>query len=346
MPAAGKRPELLRLQKAFEAEADQFHDLSLSVLYLTQELPPVDRKFRSPNHQIVLWQYYGQMDKSESSVGLLWENLTTSDLQRGGLRGSQFSCFALVEGPRVQHFVRMALRAGNVFSEKEASRIEIQAQTDFASNLPPSAEGKPVFVGNRNRLAMWLNHVLHHLGRTHPRYLPEVKIDLDPFAASLSAIDALLAKPSKAAASPAGLEATRFRVALSFPGQHRGYVESVASLLRAKLGSDAVFYDNYYQPELARPNLDILLQRIYRENSDLIVVFLCEDYVSKEWCGLEWRAVRDIIKEHGDAKVMLLRLDDAAVPGLFGIDGYIDITTWSPGETVEAIEKRLRVVSC
>jgi hypothetical protein len=116
---------------------------------------------------------------------------------------------------------------------------------------------------------------------------------------------------------------------------------SVAEHLKTHLGSNAVFYDTDYTAELARPNLDLRLQRIYHDNSDLIVVFLCTDYSAKEWCGLEWRAIRDIIKQREDAKVMLLRLDNEPDYGLFGIDGYIDISAWSPERTAEAIKKRL-----
>jgi hypothetical protein len=39
---------------------------------------------------------------------------------------------------------------------------------------------------------------------------------------------------------------------------------------------------------------------------------------------------------------MLLRLDQAEVPGLFSIDGHIDVTTWSPAQTAEAIVKHIR----
>jgi hypothetical protein len=58
MPAPGKRPELIRLQKAFEAEAGAFPDLWLSILYFSQQEIPTDRTFRKPNHQVMLWQYY------------------------------------------------------------------------------------------------------------------------------------------------------------------------------------------------------------------------------------------------------------------------------------------------
>ncbi|PWJ89525.1 TIR domain-containing protein [Mesorhizobium loti] len=342
MPVLGKRPELIRLQKAFEAEAGTFPDLSLSILYFSQERIPADRTFRKPNHQIMLWQYYGQLDGSEESTKRMFESMQSSNIAMAGLRGCQFSCCALLEGEPTAHFIRMAQRAGNIFSDRECDRIKLHAINDFASNFPPSTNGKPISCSNSNRLAIWLNHVLHHLGRTHPRYLMEAKIDIDPYAASLSAIDAMLATTKPKVATSSTFDTRRFRVALSFPGEHRPFVRAVAEHLKNDLGHDSVFYDNDYVAELARPNLDVLLQRIYHDNSDLIVVFLCGDYIAKEWCGLEWRAIRNIIKQRRDATVMLLRLDQAQVPGLFGIDGYIDVENWSPAQTAEAIMTRLR----
>jgi hypothetical protein len=342
MPVPRKRLELIRLQKAFEAEAGKFPDVSLSILYFSQDALPTERAFRKPNHQIMLWQYFGQYDGSDDSASRLFGNIQASNFAMAGLRGSQFSCYALLEGEPTAYFIRMAQRAGNLFSDRECDRIKTQAIDDFTSNLPPSTSGKPVSCSNSNRLAIWLNHVLHHLGRTHPRYIMEAKIDVDPYAASLSAIDAMLTKTKRKAPASASFDTRRFRVALSFPGERRPYVSAVADHLKMELGSDSVFYDNDYVAELARPNLDVLLQRIYHSNSDLIVVFLGGDYVAKEWCGLEWRAIRDIIKQRRDATVMLLRLDQAPVPGVFGIDGYIDVATWSAAKTAEAIVKRLR----
>src|SRR5712692_6655710 len=225
MRARAKRSELLRLQDAFESEAAQFHDLSLSILYLTQQQPYINLPFRSTNHLIMLWQYYGHLEEPNMADRLI-ANLRTSNVPLAGVRGSEFSCFALLEGPRVKHFVRMATRAGSIFSKGESYRIETRALRDFASNSP---KVRPIFVSNRNPLAIWLNYVLHHLGKTHPRYLPEVKVDIDPFAASLFAIDKLLKTASKSSKTrrPSGLEQTRFRIALSFPGQHRPYIEKV-----------------------------------------------------------------------------------------------------------------------
>jgi len=77
---------------------------------------------------------------------------------------------------------------------------------------------------------------------------------------------------------PGRVEEMRFRVALSFPGERREYVANVAAELKKRLGRDSIFYDKDFTAQLARPNLDTLLQRIYLNNSDLVVVFLCAEY--------------------------------------------------------------------
>jgi len=136
-------------------------------------------------------------------------------------------------------------------------------------------------------------------------------------------------------------EPRRFRVALSFPGEHRKFVEPIAEKLAQKLGKPKVLYDKYHEAEFARPNLDVYLQSLYHDNSDLLVVFICADYEGKDWCRLEWRAIRDLIKTHRPQDVMLVRLDQTVVPGIFSIDGYIDACGRSPDEISTLILKRL-----
>ena len=133
----------------------------------------------------------------------------------------------------------------------------------------------------------------------------------------------------------------RFTVALSFPGELREVVQPIAEALGHKLGRDKVLYDRFHEAELARPNLDVYLQTLYHEDSKFIVIFLSSDYAEKEWCGMEWRAIRDLIKSRRDADVMLLRTDSGPVPGIFSIDGYIDVTDRSPEQVVSLIMSRL-----
>ena len=133
----------------------------------------------------------------------------------------------------------------------------------------------------------------------------------------------------------------RFRVALSFPGEHRDYVSKVAKALSQKLPKSQIFYDEWHQADLARPNLDTYLQNIYHKESELIVVFLCQEYEKKEWCGLEFRAIRDLIKKRQDEDIMPMRFDDAHISGLFEIDGYIDLRRRTPEQTAKLILQRL-----
>ena len=82
-----------------------------------------------------------------------------------------------------------------------------------------------------------------------------------------------------------------FGVALSFPGEVRPLVEQIARELERRLGPNAYFYDNNYVSQLAQPSLDTLLQGLYGR-AKLHVVFLSVDYQKKDWCGVEFRAVR------------------------------------------------------
>jgi TIR domain len=137
------------------------------------------------------------------------------------------------------------------------------------------------------------------------------------------------------------VEEMRFKVALSFPGEKRDYVNKVANELKKRLPRGSVFYDRDFTAQLARPNLDTLLQRVYSNNSDLVVVFLSSEYETKEWCGLEWRAIREIIKNKSDDSLMLMRFDSAAIPGSFSLDGYIDLNEYDPVQAARFILERV-----
>src|SRR4051812_914714 len=105
----------------------------------------------------------------------------------------------------------------------------------------------------------------------------------------------------------------RFRVALSFPGEKRSFIQEVADTLAARLGKERVLYDEYLTAELARPNLDVYLGDLYRDHSELLVPFYCADYERKEWCRIEWRQMREILKKNGDRQIMPFRFDDMPI---------------------------------
>ncbi len=163
-------------------------------------------------------------------------------------------------------------------------------------------------------------------------------------AKELSAKNVLLPRWARSEAKSVNITSHGFDVSFSFPGEVRGYVESIAAELEKAIGPNSYFYDNNYKGQLARPSLDILLQDIYRNRSRLIVVFLCEKYQEKEWCGIEFRAIRGIIKEREHERVMFVKMDEGKVEGVFSTDGYIDGRTHSPTEVAEFIRERVSLL--
>jgi hypothetical protein len=342
MSLRNQSAEIHRLISAFEAEAAKFHDIRLSTILFTQSRPSSDRKFISPNHVVMLWQYYGRIGADQDTQRLL-NNLQESKLQ-WGLRGAELSSFAVIEGAACALFLRMAQRAGSLFDEEEARTIQSRVVDEILlSELSEHSSAKPVGVANSNPLAIWLNYLLYHLSMTFPGREQAHNIEPDPFSLSLLALERLATDLTigKIDRSTRPLSEIRFKVAMSFPGEQRAYVAEVVNALRPSLGADAIFYDHDYQAQLARPNLDTLLQDIYRNQSELIVVFLCAEYSKKQWCGLELRAVRDIIKSKEDDRIMLVRFDDTPVDGVFSIDGYIDARSFGAQDVARFITDRL-----
>jgi hypothetical protein len=114
-------------------------------------------------------------------------------------------------------------------------------------------------------------------------------------------------------------QSKRFAIAVSFPGAYRRFVRNVVIRLANKLGRERVFFDEWYESELAGLDGDLKLRRYYREGSELVVPFFSEHY-KKPWCALEWRAIRSMLKNRW--------AEDAVVPvqmDLTSIDGWEDI---------------------
>ncbi len=336
-----KIPEIARLKQAFEKEAQEFHDLQFSQMILTQDRADEIRKFSGSNHCIMLWQFYGNLDDAGSTTRFV-KSLEESEL-KWGIRGAKLSAFGVLEGEKVDLFVRMAKRAGSLFSDKESRLIKSRVVNELVEK---STEGKPTSVVNDNPLAIWLNYLLYHISKVNPERSKSAVIDPDPFSLSLLALERLEVEPSvgKIDRSTSRIEELQFSVALSFPGERRSYISKVADCLRKNLGKDKLFYDFDYQSQLARPNLDVLLQTIYKDNSDLVVVVLCAEYAQKKWCGLEWRAIREIIKSKENERIMFMRFDDAEIDGVFSIDGYIDLNKYTPKVAAQFILERVKSI--
>lgn len=135
----------------------------------------------------------------------------------------------------------------------------------------------------------------------------------------------------------------RFRVAFSFAGEKRSFVSAVAEILADIFGQEKILYDKYHKAEFARRDLGIYLPNLYNKESDLIVVIVSPDYDEREWTGLEWIAIHDLLKKRRDKEVILCRFELAEVDGIFSNAGHIDLDDETPEGFAHLILERLAI---
>ncbi len=133
----------------------------------------------------------------------------------------------------------------------------------------------------------------------------------------------------------------RFRIAFSFSGDKRSFVEQVAGILAKRFGQDQILYDRYHEAEFARSDLAFHLQNLYHNDTDLVVAILCNNYEKKEWCGLEWYAIYGLIKMQQQQAIMLCRFDPVDGKGLHGLAGFLDLDNRTPEHVATLITERL-----
>ncbi len=122
-----------------------------------------------------------------------------------------------------------------------------------------------------------------------------------------------------AAASP-----RRFDIAFSYAGEQREHVLRLDAELRKQFPTERVFYDRRHEAELAGIDLDATLYDLYREQAELVVVCISEDYARKNWTNAEGKAIKDLMLNQEDSRVVLLRFDKARVRPIPDTAHYID----------------------
>ncbi|HKQ09261.1 MAG TPA: hypothetical protein VJ464_29330 [Blastocatellia bacterium] len=67
MAKASVKREWRRLRHDFELQAKQYHELTLSIYFITSDNLVEDEAFGHPNHTIMLWQYFGNVEPNTSN---------------------------------------------------------------------------------------------------------------------------------------------------------------------------------------------------------------------------------------------------------------------------------------
>ncbi|WP_157930721.1 toll/interleukin-1 receptor domain-containing protein [Glycomyces xiaoerkulensis] len=130
-----------------------------------------------------------------------------------------------------------------------------------------------------------------------------------------------------------------FDVALSYAGEDRSYVQSLANLLRER--GIRVFYDEYMQAELWGSDLYVVLDEVYRNRARYTVAFVSRHYVSKPWTHHERQSAQARALVERDPYFLPVRLDDSELPGLRPTVGYIDARSTSEDQLAALIEQKL-----
>ena len=138
----------------------------------------------------------------------------------------------------------------------------------------------------------------------------------------------------------------RFAIALSFPGERREYVEQVAKALLPAFGGEKgkarIFYDDWHEGLIIGYASNRKLQKIYATDSDLIVPFYCQDYLDKKWCGVELRAIEQLIIDQEFDRVLPFRFDGVEIPSSFRTDVFLDVSKRSAEDIARLILDRYR----
>ncbi len=142
----------------------------------------------------------------------------------------------------------------------------------------------------------------------------------------------------------------RFEVALSFAGDNkRATIRRIAEILRDKIGSGRVFFDEWFEHEIAGQDAQVVLQNVYRTSTWLVVTCICKRYAEKPWTQDEWRAIQSFERTLRDAgagnlkrlRLLPLRFGDGDVDGLFDTAIVPDVRDRSAESVARLILDRL-----
>jgi hypothetical protein len=133
-----------------------------------------------------------------------------------------------------------------------------------------------------------------------------------------------------------------YDVCLSFAGEDRAYVDSVASALRRR--GVTVFYDDYERVSLWGKDLYSHLDHVYRTAARYCIVFVSKHYREKLWTNHERISAQARAFEESSEYLLPVRFDDTEIPGLRPTIGYLDLTTMSPTDLADLICQKLEVL--
>src|SRR6266481_2657872 len=120
----------------------------------------------------------------------------------------------------------------------------------------------------------------------------------------------------------------QYDVALSFAGEDRAVVESIA---RELVECDVrVFYDEFVTHELWGKDLFQHLSAVYRDKARYCIVFVSNAYKEKVWPKHELRQAQERAFFSSSEYILPVIIEDVELPGLNKTTGFIDVRKTHP----------------
>lgn len=131
----------------------------------------------------------------------------------------------------------------------------------------------------------------------------------------------------------------QYDVALSFAGEDRELVESVA---RQLVDLDVrVFYDEFFSHELWGKDLFQHFSEIYRDKAQYCIIFISEAYRDKVWPKHELRQAQARSLFSQAEYILPVMLEDVDLPGLNRTTGYVDARKSHPNIICSLVLRKL-----
>ena len=142
-----------------------------------------------------------------------------------------------------------------------------------------------------------------------------------------------------------------FLVAFSFAGEQRELVRSIAEAVEEQLGWGTVFYDDWFEYYIAGSDADTLLQEIYGQKAELVILSVSGDLRWQAVTLAEHEAIRALhmqlraSEDEKDAfRILPLRTGEGDVKGILFNTICPDVRRRPVAQTAELIVNRLRLI--
>lgn len=130
-----------------------------------------------------------------------------------------------------------------------------------------------------------------------------------------------------------------YDVSLSFAGEDRPFVRSVANLLRET--GVRVFFDEYEEVGLWGKDLYEHLSDVYKDAARYCVIFASKHYARKVWTSHERKSAQERALKGNREYILPARFDMTPIPGLPETVGYVDLKKHTPSSFAEIVRAKI-----